>query len=101
MIVVSGEIEIHAGDREAALAAIRPMVEATRQEPGCRTYAVYESVEAANRFRIFEEWDSAEALAGHFQSAHMAAFNAALGSVKVTGMDVKQYEIASVGPIGG
>ena len=101
MLVVSGEIEIAAADREEALAAIGPMVEATRLEPGCRSYAFYESVEAQNRFRIFEEWDDADALEAHFASPHMATFGAALGRLTVLAMDVKRYEVTTVGPVRG
>lgn len=101
MLVVSGEIEIAAADREKALAAIAPMVEATRREAGCQSYAFYESVEAPNRFRIFEEWDDAAALEAHFASAHMAIFQGVLGGLKVLAMDVKRYEVTKVGPVRG
>jgi quinol monooxygenase YgiN len=39
MLIVAGPITIRDDRREQFLAAVRPMVAATRAEPGCREYA--------------------------------------------------------------
>jgi quinol monooxygenase YgiN len=94
MIVVSGEFEIEAADREAGLAAAVRMATETRKEAGCQSYAFYADVEEPARIRVFEEWESGEALELHFKTPHMAEFRAALGRIKMVRGAVWRYEVA-------
>ena len=76
-----------AGD-EAIAAASRP-------EPGCISYRLYEDTEAENEFVFVEEWDSDEALHRHFATPHIAAFMQAVRATVVAPPDVKFHTIAS------
>ena len=49
--------------------------------------------------RVFEEWQEQAALDAHFEAPHMAAFMGKMGGLGITGMDVKKYEVSSVGPV--
>ena len=49
--------------------------------------------------RVFEQWESQEALDLHFASPHMEKFRKTLGELGITGMDMKRFEIESVGPL--
>jgi quinol monooxygenase YgiN len=49
--------------------------------------------------RVFEQWESQEALDLHFASPHMARFQQALGGLGVEGMNIQRFEIESVGPL--
>lgn len=73
------------------------MVEATRAETGCISYAFYGDLTDPNTFFIFEEWESEEALARHFETAHMAAFQQQLPDLVAGGMAIKRYQVASAG----
>jgi quinol monooxygenase YgiN len=99
MLVIAGEIEIDAANREAAVAAAVRMMEATRREAGCISYTFSADLVHPGRFRIFEEWESPEALAAHFQAPHMAAFQAAVAGLGVEQMKIQRYEVSSVGPL--
>ena len=99
MLIVAGEIEIDPLHREPAIAAALEMMEATRREPGCISYSFSADLAHAGRFRIFEEWESQAALDLHFGSPHMAAFQARVAGLGVKGMNVKKYDVASVGPL--
>lgn len=99
MLVVAGHVVIDPAKREEAREAARAMMAATRQEPGCRTYVLSEELEEPGRFRIFEEWESDEALRAHFGTPHMARFQKVMGGLGVREMQVQRYEIASVGPV--
>lgn len=101
MIVVSGEIRLAPESVEAGVAAANKMAAATRDEKGCVTYGFWRSTEDEGLFRVFEEWESEEALARHFQTPHMADFGKALGALDVVSMDVKKYGVDSVGPVTG
>ena len=67
------------------------MVAATNQEQGCLHYAFAQDIADPDLIRISERWESQEALAAHGASAHMAAFNKAMGSVVREGADLWLY----------
>ena len=99
MLIVAGEIEIDPAKREQAIAAAHEMMEATRREPGCRSYVFSAELSGAGRFRIFEAWESQAALDAHFATPHMADFQAKVAGLGVRGMRIQKYEIARVGPL--
>jgi quinol monooxygenase YgiN len=100
MLVIAGEIEIDPANTDAAVAAATRMQDATRSEAGCLAYVFSADLATRGRFRIFEEWESAEALAAHFAAPHMAAFQKAVAGLGVRRMELSRYEIASKGPLG-
>ena len=100
MLVIAGHIEIDPANREAAVAAAREMAEATRREAGCVAYVFSADLDDPGVFRLFEEWESQAALDAHFESPHMAAFRGKVAGLGVKALDVKRYEVSSVGPIG-
>ena len=100
MIVVSGVIEIAAADMERAKTAATEVAVATRGEAGCLAYAFYQDVESPTVFRVFEEWESAEALAAHFETDHMLRFRALMGGFTITGRNITRYNISSFEPLG-
>lgn len=99
MIVIAGEIQIDPGKRDAAIAAAVRMMEATRRESGCISYTFSADLQDAGRFRIFEEWESQEALHAHFVAPHMAEFQKTVAGLGVRGMAIQRYEVSSVGPL--
>ena len=101
MIVIAGTIRIDtAHESEAVVAAAEMMVE-THKEEGCFEYVFSRDLEEAGTFRIFEEWESQEALDLHFASPHMATFQKALGGLGVKDMAIKRYKVSSSGPLRG
>lgn len=99
MLVIAGYVRIAASQRERALAAAIEMMRETLKEPGCTSYAFTADLVDPNVFRIFEEWESSEALEAHFATTHMKTFQAAIASLKVEALDVKRYEVSRVGPV--
>ena len=75
-LVISGTIEIDPADVERARELLGPLVTATHAEPGCLAYGFYADLDAPGSFRVYEEWESAEANAAHSASDHLAAFMA-------------------------
>ena len=94
MLIVAGEVVVEEGSVERVRDALRIMEEETRKEPGCRTYAFSVDVNDPTMLRIFERWDSMDALEQHFETPHMAAFGAEIGRIQPHSMDVKLYEVA-------
>lgn len=99
MLVIAGEIEIDPNEREAAAAAALRMMAETRKEAGCISYSLSGDLAQSGLFRIFEEWESQQALDAHFASPHMATFQAAVGGLGVKRMKIQRYEVSAVGPL--
>ncbi len=99
MLIVCGEVVVEEGAIDSARDALRTMEEATRKEPGCETYAFSIDINAPTIVRIFERWESMEALEAHLKTPHMAAFGAAVAQIQPKSMSVKAYEIAKEVPL--
>jgi quinol monooxygenase YgiN len=99
MIVIAGHVAIDPARREPAVAAAREMMAETRKEQGCLSYTFSADLEEPGRFRIFEEWESDEALRAHFASPHMARFRTAMAGLGVREMAIQRYEVTKVGPL--
>ena len=101
MLVIAGSIAIDPAKHDEAVRAATEMMAETHKEAGCISYTFSGDLTDPGGFRIFEEWESQEALDAHFKAPHMAAFQAAIGKLGVREMKVQRYEIASVAPLGG
>lgn len=62
MIVLHARVPIRPDKREDFLAGLPPLVSASREEQGNRSYECYESTETENLFCFVEQWESMEAL---------------------------------------
>ena len=74
--------------------------QATLREPGFRADALTPDVDDDTLIRLWELWDDEEALAGHFASDHMAAWQERARDLSVTGRDIYRYEVADVSRLG-
>jgi quinol monooxygenase YgiN len=94
MLVVAGTIVLDPAKREVATAAFERMRAATLQEPGCRSYQAYLDRNDPGTLFIFEQWESEEALAGHFTAPHMAEFGKAMAGFGIKSTDVQKYVVS-------
>ena len=95
MIVIAGKIQVRPERREEAVRAALAMVEATRREQGCVSYAFYGDLVDQGTFFLFEEWESDAALAAHFQSEHMARFQQQVPALIAGPPSIKRYAVES------
>ncbi|ANN66238.1 putative quinol monooxygenase [Bordetella bronchialis] len=72
-IAVIATVQARPGLEAEVEAIIRPCVIATRQESGCKLYAVHTDPGHPGRFVFIEQWASREALAAHERQAHFLA----------------------------
>lgn len=93
MIVVAGEFAFTPGKDDEVRAAMIDMMNETAKEAGCIQYRFYRDVEHADRYHVYEEWETDAHLADHAASAHMQTFRAALGKIGVAKRDVKKMEV--------
>ena len=95
MVVVVGRVQTDADKREALIRVGQTVAAASRQEPGCISYRLYEDTEIENEFVFVEEWESGEALQQHFATAHVGEFLKAIPATLVAPPDVKFHTIGS------
>jgi quinol monooxygenase YgiN len=95
MIVVVERVQTDAVKRAELIRVGQTVAAASRQEPGCITYRLYEDTERENAFVFVEEWESDDALRQHFASPHIAVFLEAIRATIVAPPDVKFHTIAS------
>lgn len=92
MIIVEGWVRLDGRDIDALSGAATEMMRVTRAaEPGCLEYAFAMDLAEPGLLRVVERWVDEAALAAHFSTPHMAAFNKALGAVKILGASIKVY----------
>ena len=99
MIVIAGQLKIDPAKRDKAITIALDMMKESNKESGCISYSFTGDLTDSARFHIFEEWESAEALKTHFETPHMARFQAAVGDLGVQEMTIQRYEVSSVGPV--
>jgi quinol monooxygenase YgiN len=99
MVVISGTIPIKPEHREEARQLALQMATATRAEAGCLTYCFYSDLAEPNTFFIFEEWESEEALARHFQTEHMKNFQQQAPRLLAGKVSAKKYTVTSATPL--
>ncbi len=99
MLIVAAEVVVEEGALNGVQEALGTMEEETRKEAGCLTYAFSVDVNDPTMVRIFERWESMDALAAHFKTPHMAAFGAALSVIQPKSMDITVYEVEKEVPL--
>ncbi|MBI3303136.1 MAG: antibiotic biosynthesis monooxygenase [Deltaproteobacteria bacterium] len=99
MIVIAGTIPIKPEHREEAKQLVLQMAAATCAEAGCLTYHFYTDLADPNTFFIFEEWESEDALARHFQTDHMKQFQQQAPKLLAGKVNAKKYTIESASPL--
>ena len=79
MIYIIATLTIKPGTRDAVIAAAKPCIEATRQEPGCVRYDLNADVTNENQLVFVEQWKTREDVDLHLKTPHVAAWREAGG----------------------
>ena len=93
MIIVHGTFSIRSEVRDDAISLMREMVMASRSEYGCVGYEFYVGLTDPNTLLLFQEWESVEALQGHYETDHMEDFLKALPEVLDGEITTRRYEV--------
>lgn len=99
MIVIAGTVDVDPAQRDAALVAGRPHMEATRAQKGCLDYTWSADGLVAGRIYVYERWESQEALAAHFAGPHYVAMRDTMAAHGLRGADVAKMRIAFAEPV--
>jgi quinol monooxygenase YgiN len=100
-IIIGAEIRIDPADmpkiREFAAVMVDKTV--TLEKDTCIAYSFAEDFNEPGLVRIFEVWQSDEALAEHFKTQHMADFQEGMKSITVKDVKATRYEVGDYGPL--
>ena len=92
MILVLGTVKLAPDTLHGARPAMRKMVDASRAEPGCIAYAYAQDVLDPETIHVAEKWRDRAALTEHFATPHMAEWRGVMGSLGLTGRDLRVFE---------
>lgn len=95
MILVAGTFRLPPENLAAGREALLRVIEATRAEPGCIDYAYAEDVAEPGLIRVSEKWASREALAAHFEAAHMKQWQQERIGLGMSDRDMAAYTISA------
>jgi quinol monooxygenase YgiN len=99
MLIVAGYMDVDPAARDEFLAGRVPGMKASQAEPGCLDYVLTPDPIDPGRVRLFERWETKEALGAHL--ARMAGEQSgSSGPSPVKAVELLQYSISETGPIG-
>ena len=99
-IFITGTIAIEPGRRDALLAAIGPLVRATRdEEPGCLEYAFTADTVEDDRIVVLERWRDEATLAAHFEHPNFFATKSTLHEYGSGASVINKYRVDLSGPL--
>ncbi len=99
MILIAGTVDVDPDQRDAALEAGRPHMEATRAQKGCVDYVWSADGLVPGRIYVYERWESQEALEAHFAGPHYLAMRDTMAAHGLRGADVSKYRPDLSGPV--
>jgi len=100
MLILSGTVKMNPDDIAVIEDAALAMIAATRAEEGCIEYEFSEVIGEPGTMRIFERWESVEALKAHFVAPHMAVWQEAMKAATVHSRNLARYEgISNIIPL--
>ncbi len=99
MLIVLAKAKLGEGAAEALKTPIADMVAASHTEEGCIDYSFTIDVLDPSILHIVEKWQDEAALAAHFATPHMAAFQAAIGGADLTIIEAVKYHADDGAPV--
>lgn len=79
IVVINAVIDLEPAGAEKAMLDAQPLIEASRAEQGCTAYDWSHDPVKPGRIHVYEEWESEDALAGHFRDPSYAAMRDHIG----------------------
>nr|WP_137677282.1 putative quinol monooxygenase [Parerythrobacter lutipelagi] len=92
MLIVLGTVRMPPENLNDARFAMQEMIEASREEEGCVSYAYSEDVAEPGLIHVAEIWRDREALDAHFASEHLAEWRANWERFGIHDRDLKLFE---------
>ncbi len=98
-ILLNGTVTIDPEQRDAALEAGKPHMEATRAQKGCLDYVWSADVLVPDRIYVYERWADQASLEAHLKGPHYVAMRDTIARHGLRGADVLKYRIDKSEPV--
>ncbi|MEQ1541561.1 MAG: putative quinol monooxygenase [Novosphingobium sp.] len=98
-VAVIGQFRFPPEAVEQARPVMRRVIEATRAEAGCVEYNYAEDVLDPGLIRVSEIWNSAEQLAAHMQTPHMARWQQERAELGLSERAITVYAVSGAEPL--
>ncbi len=99
MLIIAGRFEVEPARRDEFLAGKDAAMRESRAEAGCIEYVLSADPVEPGRVYLYERWESKEHLAPHLARLR-GPQPEDHDAVPVLSVEIQQYEIAAVGPVG-
>jgi quinol monooxygenase YgiN len=99
VILIAGTVDVDPAQRDAALEAGKPHMEATRAWKGCLDYTWSADGLNPGRIYVYERWESQEALASHLKGPHYIAMRDTIAAHGLRGADVSKFRVDLSEPV--
>lgn len=100
-IVITGEVDLHPGHRDAALAGAKGLIDEALAEPGCRHYNRAADPHDPGRIHVFEERDTADELAAHLVAPSCFGMLGHLSTFGIAAAMTRKYRVDLIEPVYG
>ena len=100
MLIIAGTFEVDPSRRDEFIAGREAGMRESRAEDGCIDYVMSADPIEPGRVYLFERWEIKEHLAPHLDRVSAPPPPSDTPAVPMLSVEVQQYEIASVGPVG-
>ena len=100
-LLIGAKLKIKADQVDAFIAAAKEIIAASRAEPGCISYTLYQDPYERTAFFFFEEWKDQAAIDFHFATPHFKAFGAKLKDMADGAADITIYSSSGEKKPGG
>jgi quinol monooxygenase YgiN len=94
MICVIATAKAREGSEGELKRALLALAEETHKESGCIQYDIHVGAEDASLLAVYERWESAEALAAHFEEPHTKSFFAVAQGLVAAPPSIVTYTLA-------
>lgn len=98
-VVISAQIDLDPAQREEALKSAKPHIDAALAQDGCIMYDWSADGNNPARVNVFEEWESEEALARHFENDAYAGMRDHIGTFGLTNAVSRKYRVDAEAPV--
>jgi quinol monooxygenase YgiN len=90
-IIVTGVIDFDPANRDAAVAAVKAVMDATQEEDGCEHYVFSADLFDEGRVYVSEQWRDQAAMDAHMATPHLAALMGAMGDLGVRSASLTKW----------
>ena len=92
MIIIVAQFSALPGKTDALMKEVKPLIEASRKEPGCITYILHQDIKNPNNFAFIEHWKDQASVDAHMRSDHFKTISPKLNAFRVGPPTIHLYK---------